>query len=183
MIDLLDLLKDELNLLDKLEWGNTRHMFSSETLNYKLDYDPDIEFRNEINIHEDIPCPQTNICKSNRIVYNYEFADDIINSIIKKLQVSLKEENVDHRGIYYYPPGSRCGWHTNSNSPGKRIYLTWAQESNKSFFKYYDYKLDKIITKYDKKGWQINEFVIPKEGLFWHYVGSHTTRKSIGFQF
>ena len=128
--------------------------------------------------------------KSYAKVPNFILYDsDIIiykNSNMNKELLSYKlkkyyKKPIQHRGTYSYQPGSRCGWHTNSNSPGKRIYFTWTEEDNKSFFKYLDNETDQIITKYDKKGWHINEFIIPKEGVFWHYVGSETCRKSIGF--
>ena len=119
--------------------------------------------------------------QTNRYTYTPLFAEDILVRIIDKLKKHYNKSFVEHRGTFMYQPGGRCGWHTNSNSPGKRIYFTWTEEDNKSFFKYLDNETDQIITKYDKKGWHINEFIIPKEGVFWHYVGSETCRKSIGF--
>ena len=81
-------------------------------------------------------------------------------------------------GRYWYKPNEFLGWHTNSNLLGERLYVVWAEEDNKSFFKYKDKKTGKIITKWEKKGWQINRFEPP----IWHCVGSYTNRVSFGFK-
>lgn len=85
-------------------------------------------------------------------------------------------------GLYYYPMGGYCGWHTNSDSPGLRVYLTWAEEGGKSFFRYLDNETGKIVTKYDTKGWSINTFEATSgDKPLWHCVSSDTNRVSIGF--
>lgn len=91
-------------------------------------------------------------------------------------------EEVDNQayvntGLFYCPPGGFCGWHTNSNSPGPRMYLVWAEEDNKSFFRWKDPYTGEIITKWEKKGWNVNKFVAP----VWHTLASWTNRISIGF--
>lgn len=37
------------------------------------------------------------------------------------------------RGAYYYPPGGGMGWHTNSDDPGWRAYVTWIDRPGGSF--------------------------------------------------
>lgn len=119
----------------------------------------------------------------NRYTYKRHLSD------LWKLIIKLNEIENDINGyyipsgFYYYPPNGACGWHTNSNNPGKRIYLTYAQEENKSFFRYYDNEKKEIVTKYDKKGWFINKFNVrqEEEERFWHCIGSETNRISIGF--
>ena len=109
-----------------------------------------------------------------------------LSKIMQKLNEIDGDANGSYvpSGLYYYPPNGACGWHTNSNSPGKRVYLTYAEEGNKSFFRYYDNKNNHIVTKYDSKGWNINTFDIGCEDSdrFWHCVGSNTNRISIGFR-
>ena len=56
------------------------------------------------------------------------------------------------------------------------MYLVWAEEDNKSFFRWEDPRTGEIITKWEKKGWNINRFVAP----IWHCLGSWTNRISIG---
>ena len=80
-------------------------------------------------------------------------------------------------GVFHYPPGGFCGWHTNSNLQQERYYFVWAEEDNKSFFRYEDEKTGEIITKWEKKGWQLNKFKPPS----WHCIGSYTNRISFGY--
>jgi hypothetical protein len=83
-------------------------------------------------------------------------------------------------GHFWYPPGGWMGWHSNSHNPRGRIYISWAEEGGKSFFRYQDRKTGEIITQWEKKGWQINRFTIPTDDIFWHCVGSYTNRVSFG---
>lgn len=84
-------------------------------------------------------------------------------------------------GLFWYPPKSYCGWHTNNNRIGWRVYLAWAEEANKSFFRYYDQDKDEIITTWDKAGLNIHQFEVNREKPCWHCVGSYTNRISFGF--
>ena len=85
-------------------------------------------------------------------------------------------------GYFYYPPTGFMGWHTNHNDPCDRVYITYASESNKSFFRYYDN--GELITDYDDKGITIRRFKVTGERpYFWHCVGSECDRISIGFTF
>ena len=76
------------------------------------------------------------------------------------------------------------GWHTNSDTPGDRWYLVYNTEEDSSFFRYIDPNTNKMITKWEPKGWSINRFRIPDDvnNPFWHCVGSYTNRLSIGFR-
>lgn len=71
------------------------------------------------------------------------------------------------------------GWHTNSNNPGTRIYLTYTLEAKKSFFDYVDQ--GEIIETADDEGWSCRRFHVSKEDLLWHRVRSETDRISVGF--
>ena len=98
-----------------------------------------------------------------------------------KLESLIEEKyniKVSASGLCWYPPKSYMGWHTNSNLPGKRIYIVWAKEDNKSFFRWRDSKTQEVHTKWEKKGWNINIFDAPD----WHAVASWTDRISIGMQ-
>lgn len=118
---------------------------------------------------------------------HYSDENNVLKDTIIKIEEKIKEKyNCDvvvNTGMFWYPPGGSCDWHTNSDGPGKRVYLTWAKEEGKSFFRYYDSKKDDIVTKYDKKGWSINEFEIFNEeyNLYWHCVDSNTVRISYGY--
>ena len=110
------------------------------------------------------------------------------NHVIQDLNLAMEKEFNSRAictGFFWYPYGCYCGWHTNSdsesNNEGKRMYLVWAQDEAKSFFRYRDRKSGEIITNWDKKGWQVKEFDLTKENPLWHCVGSKTNRISIGF--
>lgn len=100
--------------------------------------------------------------------------------VIELLEQFNEIDNSDYRcsGIFWYPNTGYCGWHTNSTNCDKRIYLVWSEEDNKSFFRWKDKYTNKIHTKWEKKGWNVNIFTAP----VWHCIGSHTNRISIGLQ-
>lgn len=179
----IDDFKDELDALDKFDWKEKEYIEHSFDPNIQPIDDPDaeLEFIKKRSFGNQ-PTPGK---LTNRNIFRCRKKDDkldnIIQSILNKLEKHFKQRGIHLRGIYSYPPGGVCNWHTNSNGVGKRIYFTWAEEDNKSFFKYFDNETNQIITRYDKKGWFINEFEIPTKGLLWHYIGCDTYLKSIGF--
>lgn len=88
--------------------------------------------------------------------------------------------NIVNSGHFWYPPGSFMGWHTNSGAPGWRIYLSYAEEPGKSFFRYYDDERDELITSLDDQ-WSVRIFEIRKDRPLWHSVYSETHRFSLGY--
>ena len=119
----------------------------------------------------------------NLFQYNPGMVGDFKRS--ENIRQVLKDKynlKVDPRGQFYYPPTGYMGWHTNANAPGERIYITWASEDKKSFFRYYDTEKNEIVTDYDDKGLTIRQFTIPESAPhFWHCVGSECDRFSFGF--
>lgn len=84
-------------------------------------------------------------------------------------------------GWFYYPCTGFMGWHTNHDAPTDRIYVTYASEEKKSFFRYYED--GKIVTDFDDKGITVRRFTARgTKPYFWHCVGSQCDRVSIGFQ-
>ena len=160
--------------------GNRKNVTFNPLKDIKLDLNRLREIQKE---HKDVRNARSIPDNDNR--YTYKKKKIHLYKLIKKINEIEKSDEGYYvpSGFYYYPPGGACGWHTNSNSIGKRIYLTYAKEENKSFFRYYDNNKEDIVTKYDKKGWTINKFNIDNEkNLFWHCVGSDTNRISIGFK-
>ena len=100
---------------------------------------------------------------------------------IKKIVQKVYPDNfIWFSGYFYYPPTGYMGWHTNHNDPAIRLYINYASEDKKSFFRYYHN--GKIVTDYDRKGLNIRKFKCPgKRPYFWHCVGSECDRISIGF--
>jgi hypothetical protein len=87
---------------------------------------------------------------------------------------------VGSSGHFWYPSGSYMGWHTNSGAPGWRVYINYAEEEGKSFFRYRDPATSEITTLMDKK-WNIRIFRITSEDPLWHAVYSSTNRFSLGY--
>lgn len=125
--------------------------------------------------HEDVPAAggtgnmyNFGLDRSSRILHI------IVDSLLDKSKV------VYPSGSFYYPPTGYMPWHTNSNSTGTRVYITYADEEHQSFFRYM--KDDKVITDWDQKGLNIREFQIPQlPEQHWHCVGSNCNRYSFGF--
>lgn len=108
---------------------------------------------------------------------------EVDKSITKKLQSLFKgnaELSIVPSGHFWYPAGSFMSWHTNSQVPGWRIYINYAEEKDKSFFRYQHPENKNIVTLTDKK-WNIRIFRITKSQPLWHCVYSNTNRFSLGY--
>ena len=112
----------------------------------------------------------------------YEEEFDVLKSELSKLEKYKKK--ITGSGYFWYPPNSYLGWHTNSNGMNsERIYLVWSDKDNQSFFRYKDPKSGKIVTKWEKSGWQTHRFLVGGNNpLFWHCVGNYSNRVSLGFK-
>lgn len=117
-------------------------------------------------------------------VYQYLLAFEqtlIPNDLISLVQKFYPHNKIKISGHWYYPNEGYIGWHTNCDRPSKRMYITYASENKKSFFRYLEN--GEIITCYDNKGLTLREFDIPKmPQFFWHCVGSQCDRYSFGFK-
>tara|TARA_B110000305_G_scaffold232666_1_gene287975 strand:+ start:1075 stop:1614 length:540 start_codon:yes stop_codon:yes gene_type:complete len=104
------------------------------------------------------------------------------NSIVKALAKAYPKSSIIQSGNFYYPANAFMSWHTNSNTPGRRIYLSYSSESNKNCFKYI--KNNKIIKDFDSEGWTGREFIVgdTPETFFWHAVDAVLPRISMGFR-
>ena len=83
-------------------------------------------------------------------------------------------------GHWWYPPGSEMGWHTNSDSPGWRLYLVHAEEPGRSGFRYLHPESGDVVTDLDRE-WCARLFLVPRDRPFWHAVFSETNRFSFGY--
>tara|TARA_Y100000310_G_C20676365_1_gene813307 strand:- start:682 stop:1272 length:591 start_codon:yes stop_codon:yes gene_type:complete len=84
--------------------------------------------------------------------------------------------------IIYPQDNGFMGWHTNITTPAMRLYLNYADEDDKSFFRYIHPQTGEMITSYDKKGWQARVFNISRSEPFWHCIRASTPRLSLGFR-
>ena len=100
---------------------------------------------------------------------------DYVYSVFPKHSVILS-------GRFWYPDGGYMGWHTNSDTPGKRVYLNYSFEDKKSFFRYID-EDGQMKTSWDQKGFTMRVFDIgDTHDRLWHSVYSETDRLSFGFR-
>jgi hypothetical protein len=105
----------------------------------------------------------------------------ITNKFIPVLQKVFTDSIIQVSGYFHYPDTGFMSWHTNSDIPCKRLYITWSKEGGKSFFRYFEN--GKVITDYDDKGITIRMFnITDKPPYLWHCVGSETDRLSFGFR-
>ena len=108
---------------------------------------------------------------------------EVASSLLPTIKEMTNNRNVEESGYFIYLPSGCMGWHTNSNVPCRRLYITYASEHRKSFFRYKDPETNEIITDYDDRGITIREFnVINKPPYFWHCVGSDCIRISLGYR-
>jgi len=108
---------------------------------------------------------------------------DVVDPILPKVREMVGKQRIKSSGNFIYPPSGFMGWHTNSNAAGKRLYITYASEDKKSFFRYKHPETNEIITDYDDKGITIRQFYISKKPpYFWHCVGSDCLRISLGYR-
>lgn len=107
--------------------------------------------------------------------------DRVVRAKLQKLFKVNHELSITNSGHFLYLPGGFMSWHTNSKSPGWRLYINYVEEPGKSFFRYRDPQTGKITTSWDKK-WNFRLFKIDPNRLFWHAVYSETNRYSFGFR-
>lgn len=78
-------------------------------------------------------------------------------------------------GCWIYTAGGYQGWHTNSDVPGQRLYVAWAEASGKSGMRFL---VDgAVVESPDQAGWNVRLFTPP----IWHSVYANCLRASVGF--
>ena len=111
------------------------------------------------------------------------FDRSIADEFIPEIKKMVGQDDIVSGGFIIYPPTGYLGWHTNYDVPCKRLYITYASEDKKSFFRYRHPDTKEIITDYDDRGITIREFnVFDKPPYFWHCVGSDCVRISFGYR-
>lgn len=146
--------------------------------------------------HADANSSPRHRSKPNRIAFDSRTIDNketeyalklSIAQLLSVLRVHIEaffgqEQAFDIRcsGNFWYPPGGYVGWHTDRAMPGWRLYISHAEEANKSFFRYLDPDHDRVVTSADN-GWDYRLFRVSPAKPFWHAVYSQTNRFSLGF--
>ncbi len=106
--------------------------------------------------------------------------DRIVAQKVRRLFREGRKLSIVKSGHFWYPPGGFMGWHTNERSPGWRLYINYADEPGKSFFRYRDPATGAIVTKSDRR-WNVRLFKISSVDPLWHAVYSQTNRFSLGY--
>lgn len=110
--------------------------------------------------------------------------EKVDQGVVRKMRGLFKEGaglEVRGSGFFLYPPQGYMGWHTNWQNPGWRLYINYAEEPGKSFFRYRDADTGKIVTSLDRE-FNVRLFRVSEDKPFWHAVYSDTYRYSLGFK-
>lgn len=116
----------------------------------------------------------------NEVIQAREQLKEAVSKSILLLCGGNKNFNLFMSGHFWYPPGGFMAWHTNNDKPGWRVYLSYAEEEGRSFFRYRDPSNGSITTSYDT-GFDLRMFLVSRQRPFWHAVYSKTNRFSFGF--
>ena len=108
--------------------------------------------------------------------------------LIKEIAKIWPKSSIQLSGMFLYPEkGGFMGWHTNSDAPCTRVYLTHVKEGGKSFFRYR--MGGEYVTSWDKAGWNMRQFDVSPNGWedrhadpLWHCVYAEEERMSVGFR-
>jgi len=103
-----------------------------------------------------------------------------LGPIIHHLARIYTKSSIQLSGFFLYPDGGYMGWHTNSDAPCTRVYITHVAEGGKSFFRYRDN--GECVTSWDRPGWNLRQFEVTKDNPLWHCVYAELPRLSIGFR-
>lgn len=167
------------NYMDEIEDGILKYLPSILVNSKHVGVRTDPEWHNNLT-EEALQGKQELAISNNDNLISFERLY-IHNKITPIVSRAFPEYRVRPSGFFHYPPTGYMGWHTNSDVPCKRLYITWASEAGKSFFRY---KQDGVIhTDYDDEGLTFRLFnITDKPPYLWHCVGSETDRISIGYQ-
>lgn len=101
--------------------------------------------------------------------------------VVRELAKMYPKSSLQLSGFFLYPEkGGYMGWHTNTDSPYTRLYITHTFEAKKSFFRY---RLNgECATSWDVEGWSMRQFGVGDDEPLWHCVYADTKRLSIGFR-
>lgn len=107
--------------------------------------------------------------------------DELVAAKVRETFDIGKRWGVTCSGHFWYPPGGYMGWHTNAAAPDWRLYIAYAEEPDRSFFRYRDPKTSEIVTAMDR-GWSVRLFHANSDNPLWHAVYSETNRFSLGYR-
>ena len=109
-----------------------------------------------------------------------EFPVSKNTSLIRFLLDIYPGHSIVPTGHFLYPVTGYMSWHTNSNLPGKRVYINYVDVVGRSGFKYV--KNNTLFDSVDTESVTIREFVPSEKDPLWHAVYSNCNRYSFGFR-
>lgn len=109
-----------------------------------------------------------------------EFTPSITVPLIRFLAEIYPGCSITTTGHFLYPITGYMSWHTNSDTIGKRVYVTYVDQVNKSGFKYFNGT--EIVNSVDTDEITVRAFDIEKENTLSHSVYSNCNRYSFGFR-
>lgn len=164
--DIETIIKKNIPLINLYAW-NKKEKPKSDGLNYVSE-----EYLNTIN--EDVTIGEP--------AYLINFDElKLSDKLYSFVQQMFPEYKPIVSGHFYYPKGGYMSWHTNSDKPEKRVYITYVDEPNKSFFR--SSVNGKVTTDWDTNNINIRVFdVTDAKPYYWHCVYSECNRYSFGFR-
>lgn len=118
---------------------------------------------------------------SDDITHMREKVDALVEEKLRRTFLIQSSWGSRCSGHFWYPPGGYMGWHTNSESPGWRLYISHSDEPENSFFRYRQPESGQIITSMDSE-WDVRMFFVSNDKPLWHTVYSNTNRFSLGYR-
>lgn len=137
----------------------------------RFDYFTSMAYLNKINSEDIFVGTNTNL---------KEFPVSNNMSLIRFLLDIYPGHSIVPTGHFLYPVTGYMSWHTNSNLPGKRVYVNYVDVVGCSGFKYV--KNGTLFDSVDTEHVTIREFVPDEKDPLWHAVYSNCNRYSFGFR-
>jgi hypothetical protein len=110
-----------------------------------------------------------------------KFDQQINRQLIRHLMKIYPKCSIIPSGNFIYPPGGYMGWHTNSDFPCTRVYITYVETFNNSGFKFLSDGV--VFDDVDDRELIIRQFEVGLDDkLLWHCVYSNTNRFSFGYR-
>lgn len=138
-----------------------------------------LQYTSERYLSKLLSNPPLDICEVSELRH-ISFTEKQKSFFYNTLAEQYPKSSILLSGHFFYPENGYMSWHTNNKAPGLRLYLSYTEYDDSSYFLYKSG--DNIIKDVDKKGWTLREFDINKGNLLWHSVFAHKPRISIGFR-
>lgn len=107
--------------------------------------------------------------------------DKYVFSLLREAKLTEGLNKFKASGHFMYEDFTYMGWHTNSRTPGWRLYINVVESVGKSFIRFRDPSSGDVETLVDNKIVKVRMFEITNDDPLWHSVYSDTIRYSFGY--